>query len=240
MPLSPSEVLLAIAIVTVGATVQSAVGFGLGLVAAPLLLLIDPRLVPAPLMTAGVLLTVLMGYRDRQGIDFHSLKFALSGRLLGMAPAALMLSVASQGIFDLIFAVLVLVAVALSAWGRSLPPTRPRAVLAGAASGFMGTISGIGGPPIALLYQRSHGLQLRGTLAGFFGVGSLLSLLVLSRVGRFGWLEIKLAGVLMPGIALGFALSGSLAARMSKTSVRPFILGLSGAAAMTVLIRALS
>ncbi len=39
MPLELTEILAVIAIITVGATVQATVGFGLGLVAAPVLLL---------------------------------------------------------------------------------------------------------------------------------------------------------------------------------------------------------
>ena len=65
MPLELTEILAASAIITLGATVQATVGFGLGLVAAPVLLLIEPRLVPGPLMSEGVILSLLIAYRDR-------------------------------------------------------------------------------------------------------------------------------------------------------------------------------
>ncbi len=239
MPLELTEILAASAIITVGATVQATVGFGLGLVAAPILLLIEPMLIPGPLMASGVILTLLIAYRDRQGLDFISLKWALWGRLLGLVPAALVLSVASQPVFDLIFALLVGLAVLLSAFGLSLQPTNRRAIIAGAASGFMGTISGIGGPPIALLYQRFSGLQLRGTLSGYFCVGATLSLSVLIPIGRFGIPELLLALLLLPGIGIGFAISGPLASRLDLTSMRPMVLGLSFVAAIAVLVRAL-
>ena len=61
-------------IVTVAAIVQSSVGFGLGMIAAPILLLIDPNLVPAPLMMNGVVLSLMIAYRDRVGIDLMGLK----------------------------------------------------------------------------------------------------------------------------------------------------------------------
>ena len=71
MPRQLTEILAASAIITVGATVQATVGFGLGLVAAPVLLLIEPMLVPGPLMASGVILTLLMAYRERQDLDFR-------------------------------------------------------------------------------------------------------------------------------------------------------------------------
>ena len=49
-------------------------------------------------------------------------------------------------------------------------------VLAGAASGVMGTATAIGGPPMALVWQRNSGARLRGTMSGFFLVGSAMSL----------------------------------------------------------------
>lgn len=240
MPLTPIELLAAIAIVTVAATVQAAVGIGLGLIAAPLLLLINPSLVPAPLMTTGVLLSFFVAIRDHQGIDFTSLKFALIGRIFGIIPAAVLLSMATQRIFDLTFASLVLLAVLLSALGLSVTPTISRSVIAGAVSGFMGTISGIGGPPIALLYQHSKGPKLRGTLSSYFCVGATLSLITLAVIGRFGVSEIVLALLLLPGILLGFVLSKPLASRLDKTSVRPIILGLSFASAIAVLLKAIA
>lgn len=239
MPLDLTEILAAIAIITVGATIQATVGFGLGLVAAPILLLIDPRFVPAPLMASGVVLTLLVAYRDRQGIDFIGLKFALWGRLFGMVPAALVLSVVSQTLFDLIFALLILLAVLLSALNPSVKPTNRRAIVAGAASGFMGTISGIGGPPIALLYQRSRGRALRGTLSGYFSVGASLSLLLLAAIGRCGIPELLLALLILPGIFLGFAISIPLASRLERTNIRPMVLGLSSVSAVAVLVRAI-
>ena len=48
----------------------------------------------------------------------------------------------------------VLIAVAMSIWLPSVPTTPSLTVGAGAVSGFMGTTTGVGGPPMALLYQR--------------------------------------------------------------------------------------
>ena len=83
-----------------------------------------------------------------------------------------------------------LYSVLLSASGLQLLPTPRSLIGAGTLSGFMGTTSSIGGPPMALLYQGTEGIRLRGTLAVFFTIGVLISLVALTAVGRFGLREL--------------------------------------------------
>ena len=118
--------------------------------------------------------------RDHQHIDVSGLTFSLIGRMIGTVGAAFFLLIASEALFELTFAALVMFAVILSAAGFQPQPNRKNAVIAGALSGLMGTISSIGGPPVALLYQNAGASRLRGTLAGFFLVGSVVSLLALA------------------------------------------------------------
>lgn len=239
LPLSLVQILAAVAIMTLGATVQSSAGFGLGLIAAPVLLLIDPALIPGPLLAAGLTLALLISIRDRKGLDIRGIQVALLGRIIGILPALLILSTVSPKVFDLIFASLVLAAVVTSALGITLQPTPKRVFMAGALSGLMATISSIGGPPMALIYQRSKGLQFRGTLSGYFTIGGSLSLMALALAGQVGALEVKLALLLLPGIVLGFILSRPLAGRLEQTETRPIVLGLSFLSAIAVLIKAI-
>lgn len=237
-PLTPLDLALVLLISTFGAIIQSSVGFGLGLVSAPLLVLIDPAFVPAPALTSGLVMTMLIAHRERRALDFHGLKYAIAGRVLGTIPAALIVSLISPTAFEIMFAALVILAVVLSAWGFSLQPTPGRAAAAGAISGFMGTIASIGGPPVALLYQNAAGPTFRSTLAGFFVVGVILSLVALGVVGRFHLGDVALAAVLIPGILAGFWLSRLVAPWIDRRGVRPFVLVLSFLSAAAVLWRA--
>jgi uncharacterized membrane protein YfcA len=101
----------------------------------------------------------------------------------------------------------------------------------------MGTVSGIGGPPIALAYQHTDGPTLRATLPRFFLVAGLLSLVALVAVGRLGAAELRAAAALIPGTLAGFALSPRLARHVDKRAARPVVLGLSTVAAVGLLIR---
>ena len=67
-----TEWLVATLITTAGATLQGAVGFGLGLLSVPLLILIEPDFIPGPLILAAFFLNILVSLRERQSVDFLS------------------------------------------------------------------------------------------------------------------------------------------------------------------------
>ena len=217
---------------------QACIGFGLALVAAPLLVIVDRQFVPAPLILASFLLTLSMAYRERQSIDVDGLKVALLGRIGGTIPAALLAGALSAHAFDLLFGSIVLAAVGLSLLHREVRPTRTAVLVASVASGFMGTTSSIGGPPLALVYQSSQGARLRATLAALFLMGCVISLAALAAVGRCGQPELVRALVLTPGIPLGLVISRPLLPALDGSATRPLVLGLSSLSAVVILARA--
>ncbi|CAN5726702.1 hypothetical protein BH24ACT3_BH24ACT3_08500 [soil metagenome] len=79
---------LAVAVVALGATVQGTVGFGANLVAVPLLTLIDPGFVPGPVIVAALVLNVLVGVRERDAVELHQVGWAVAGLVPGTAAGA--------------------------------------------------------------------------------------------------------------------------------------------------------
>jgi len=237
-PLEPGEALAVFALVAIGSCVQASVGFGLGLIAAPLLFLIFPPLVPGPLMASSIALTLLIAFREREAIDFSGLGFAFAGRIVGTLLAALVWNTLPSDQFDYLFAALVLLGVALSFSSLRIDPKPAAASAAGALSGFMGTLSSIGGPPMALLYQRESGARIRGTLSGHFVIGALVSLAALAAIGRYGWAEIILSIGLVPAVLAGYLASSWVRESVDRVGARPFVLGLSVVAAIGILYRA--
>jgi uncharacterized membrane protein YfcA len=104
----------------------------------------------------------------------------------------------------------------------------------------MGTVSGIGGPPIALAYLGLDGPALRATLARYFLVGNLVAIPTLIVVGSLTADDIDACLVLVPGAVLGFLVSGWLARHADRATLRPIVLGLSTIAAVAVIIRTLA
>jgi uncharacterized protein len=234
----PRTFLLSSLIVMTGAALQGAVGFGLGLFSVPLLLLFAPELVPGPLLASSMVLTMLLALNERGAIAWNDLGWALLGRIAGIAAAAGLLATVTSTSVGLWSGILVLVAVGLSASGLHVPPAPRSLMTAGALSGLLGTAVSIGGPPIALLYQREPGPRLRGTLAAFFLIGVALSLVGLGMADRFGLVELRLAGYLVPGILLGFLVSRRAARFLDRGYTRPAILIISALSSLVVILRA--
>ena len=237
MPLSVLEVFLSITIIAAGATLQGSVGFGAALVAGPLLVLIEPRFIPGALITSALVLNPLVLRRERVALDVRGLQISIAGLVVGTLAAALIVARISERDFAIVFAALVLLAVVMSAVGWKLEPTRPAVLGAALLGGFMGTIAGINGPPMALVYQGARAERLRSTLAGFFIAAALISLASLIAIGRYGYTELLLSLVLAPGVVIGFLISSQIAPHLRGGKVRPLILLVSAASAATVLIR---
>lgn len=238
-PLETSQLVTAAAIVGVGATVQGSVGFGMALFSAPLLTLIDRRLVPGPVLVAGLVLTLLVAWRDRRSVDVAGVKWALIGRVPGTVAGAVALSLLPLHALTLVFGGIVVLAVLMLAFGVPLSPNVPSLLGAGLLSGFMGTTSSIGGPPVAMVYQHAKGSAVRGTLAGYFIFGASMSITALVIVGRFGLRELGWAMWLLPGVLLGFGISGRVTHWLDAGRTRTAVLIVSAVSGAIVVVKQL-
>lgn len=235
--LSATQIVIVLVALTAGACIQGSLGFGLGLLAAPVLILVDPRLIPGPLLCMGLPLTILIAARDRIAMDVRGVKWAVLGRVPGSVLGSVALVILAQRGISAIFVAAILFAVTLSVLGLSVAPTSRNLFSAGVLSGFMATSAGIGGPPIALVYQRSSGPEIRASLAGIQVFGSAISLAALVVVGEFDLTDLGLAGLLVPGLLAGFGLSFWVAPHMDRRYIRPAVLVFAAASAVSILIR---
>ncbi len=221
----------------IGALVQGSVGFGMNVLAAPILAIIEPRFVPGPLLVAAATLTLLVALREHRAIRFGELGWAFLGRIPGsLAGTALVVALTFDQL-AVMLALLVLAAVAISATGFHVGVSQRTLVGAGAVSGIMGTATSVGGPPMALLFQREAGDRVRGMLSGFFLGGTLISITLLTLAGRFGRPELELSLILVPGILLGFGVSTRARHLADRGATRPLVLGLSALSAVALLVR---
>lgn len=221
--------------IALGAFVQGAVGFGLALVAAPLLAIIDPRLVPVPMLLLATAHAALMLRREYRHADWAGVGWALLGRLPGIALGVLAVALLPPRWFGLAVAATVLTCVALSVVRWRPRPTVPALLVAGVVSGAGGTASAIGGPPVALLYQDAHGARVRATLAAYFVVGSLLSLAGLLVGGQVGPDALEAAAVMVPFLVAGFALSTPARRLLDRRWTRPAVLAIAAGGALALL-----
>lgn len=237
--MSPIAFAVACLAVVIGACVQGSLGFGLGLIAAPVLALLDPDLVPAPLLMLALPLTIAVAYRERRALDWRGLKWAFLGRVPGSILGTIAIVWLPEQWMLVVFSVLIITGVGLSAAGWTVTPTGGTLFGAGAMSGFMGSLTSVGGPPMALVYQRHSGAQLRATLALFFTFGALVSLLLLAVAGELHVADFGRAGQLLPAMLFGLALSRFASRWLDRGYTRTAILVFSGLVALALLVATL-
>lgn len=237
--MDPVVLLVAGAAVMVGAAVQGSVGLGLGLLAAPVFALVDPTLVPGTILLTTSLLPMLTSFREREAVDWRGLGFALLGRAPGTAVGVYIVATQPPSTIALVVAVVVLGAVALSVTRWQARPTPGALVAAGVVSGVGGTATSIGGPPVALLYQRSDGPTLRATMGMYFLIGNVSSLLALAVAGEVAERDVTRAVLLLPFLLTGFLLSGPLRRHVDGSRLRVAVLVVSAGSAVLLLVRTL-
>ena len=226
--------------VLLGAVLQASTGLGAGLIIVPLLALVSLTFVPGPVVLASMALSTIMAWQGRREIDREGLPMLLVFLFVGIALGALSISAIPPKRAGIAFGVLVLVAVAVSAAMPRLKRSLPVAAGAGVSSGFMGAISGIGSPILALIYQHETPRVLRATLGFIFTLSSIAILTGLYFAGRFGWTEVWLGFWLMPGYLLGFFISPPIARALDRGNSRTAVLIISSLSAIVLIARSLA
>jgi uncharacterized membrane protein YfcA len=233
------EYLVALLAVILGAIAQGSVGFGFGTLAAPVLALVDQELVPGAVLLLGVTIAAAIAWHERGALDWLGIKWALVGRVLGTVAGAYAVTRLDHDATAIALGVAVLFAVAISLTGWHVRPTTSTLVGAGMMSGVMGTLTSVGGPPMALVYQREQAATLRSTLAGFFLFGASLALFALAVSGELSKRQVVDGVVLLPGLLAGLALSRLLTPYLDRGWTRFAVLALSATTATALVVGAL-
>ena len=239
--LSLPIVVMCTVLALIGSTIQGTLGFGLGMLTSPIFAMIDPGFVPVALMVAVLPLTFGVAIRDRAHIDSSGFRWALLGRFPGVFLGVVALRAMSHDTLAYAVSTAVLLAVLVSVItarrGQVIPTNAPTLTGAGFASGFMGTVTSIGGPPIALVYSQGEPRRVRATIAAFFSVGAMITVIGFVLAGEIGRHELALTAVILPGVVGGLPLSSRLAHRLSPQVLRPLILALCAFSGTLLLVR---
>ena len=199
--------LLCFCTIFLGAIIQSSVGFGFGISAA-ILILFDPRLVPGTILVMGTFLATTNAIIGFKNIYTKDLIVSLSGRILGsLISLPLLLLTFGKESFLIIFAIILIIAVYFSAKKFNIVANAKNVFLASTISGFMGTITGIGGHPMGIVYQNSKSVNVSATLNAFFSIGAFISVIMLMYTGIIHKIDFYKALMLLPAVILGISVS---------------------------------
>lgn len=202
-----SEFYLLYIIIIFGACLQSLVGFGLGLLSAPLVFLIDPELVPGPMILLALLNTVILSFKFKDKIDVSQTKLSLIGGTFGVFFAAILIGLISIEQYQKIFGFLVLLAVSLSVLGIKPKINYVSSLVASFVSGVMGTITSAGGAPMGLLYQSEEKSTVKANLSIFFVYLNAIAIIALLLAGKASTQDFLHFLQLAPAILIGICLS---------------------------------
>ena len=237
--MDPTTYAVIAAAVLLGSTVQSAVGLGVGLVAAPVTTLLEPGLMPGTLLMVALLMPCLTLVFDHHDIDWRGLNWSLPARVVGTVVGVWVVTTLSQRELGIAIGVMVLIAAAVTWRAFTVPINRRSLSVAGFTSGITGTATSIGGPPIAILYQHRPAREIRTTMAVYFLVGAALSLVALLVSGDLTVAQVVAAALLLPFLAAGAALGVLVRRSVPARVVRPAVLGVSSISALALLVRSL-
>jgi uncharacterized membrane protein YfcA len=190
-----------LAVLFLATLIRSAFGFGEALVAVPLLALLIPVEIAAPLaVLLSITVAVVVVVQDWHQIHFRSAWRLVLSTFFGIPLGLLLLTAVAEPIVKAILAV-VIVAFSLyclvSRRQLELPDDR-FAWIFGFLAGVLGGAYGMNGPPLVIYgaLRRWPAEQFRATLQGYFLPASL--------VGLFGY---WLAGLWVPTVTRYFFLS---------------------------------
>lgn len=225
--------------VLAGSTVQAVVGLGVGLVAAPVITLAAPGLMPGVLIAVALALPCVTLVHDHDDIHWGGLGWSLPSRVVGTFLGVWVVAHFSERQLGVSVGVMVIVAVLLTWRVVTVPITRASLSIAGFIGGVTGTATSIGGPPYALLYQHRPAPQLRSTMAVYFVMGAAISLIGLTLSGQLSQHQVHVAVLLLPAVLLGVLVGIPLRRRLPAHVVRPAVLVISGTSALVLVVRSL-
>jgi len=224
-------------VVVLGALLQSLSGFGMGILAAPILVLIDPSYLPGPVIALGFVLSLLNTFRYRHQCDLKPIASALTARTIGSVLAVLLLPYLAIDLISIIFALLMISFIGLSYCKVSVDYSTKNLTIGGFISGLFGTITSIGGPPIAIVFQHSPMATVRAQLSLFFLIATAISLIILVCFGQFSWHQLTITLSMLPAVIIGFIISILVDKHFKSGFLKPVINTISLIASVLIIIR---
>lgn len=233
-----ATVLLLGVVVGLGAFVQSSIGFGLAVVAAPFVVVAAPQLMPASLLVTVLGLTLIQLTTLEHDVAWRPLAWALCGRLLLTPLGVALVGWLSARAISAVVGALVLLSVAASARAPTLAASGRASFAAGAIAGVSGTAASIGGPFFALVLAGEEPRRVRSTLAVFFAVGAAIALGALAAAGQVRGPDVRAGLAWLPFVAAGLLAAGPARRRLDRERLRRGVLLFCVVASVSVLVRA--
>ena len=234
------EVIFIALLLFVSSAVQGVLGFGFAVIASPIIVQINPNLVPQLLALLGLPIALRVFFREKEGVDLSKVKPLIVGRLVGGPIGLLLLLNLSEKYLSIAVGVIVLVAGLGSFFGWVINRSNLNSFLAGTFSGIFGMVAAVGGPPIALLYRNTKSEQFRPSLNSVFSIGILITLSLLLLSGNLFMDHLLLFVLFLPFVLVGVRVSTSIFSKFSDSFIATSVTYFSVLSGLYVILRNLN
>jgi len=234
--MDPWQIAVVIAFTSAGATVHASVGIGIGLVAGPALVAVDPGFLPGPVIMVTLILTARHLIVDGHHADRGTVQRAYIGVPFGLALGFVVVAVADEATMRIVIGCAIVIAAALLLLGVHVSRSARTDVLGGGAFALSLIAAGIPGPAAAVAFNDLPPTRYRGTM-GFVGIPvGIVSLALLTFAGEFGSHELELTAWMIPGIGVGLLAGRYLRPHLDNAWFRTSVLWLAllGGAALVI------
>jgi uncharacterized membrane protein YfcA len=211
--------------VLVGAFVQGSTGLGFALISGPVIGMIEPQLLPVFLLIQMIPLNAYVTWRERRALDVPGTTWVSLGRFAGTFGGLWVLFLVTDRQLGLLIGISTVLAVLMTLLAPSFQPGRGAFLTAGLVTGVTETSTGVGGPPLALVYQHRPAPVLRSSVAACFLVGEVISLAILAVSDKITPDQVRSAVLLLPAVIVGALLSRLVHHRLNGRLMRYLVLG---------------
>jgi uncharacterized membrane protein YfcA len=234
--LGTSELIIVLLTAAAGATVQGSAGIGLGLIASPILLQLDPSFAPGPLLLGGLVIGARHITMEWADLDRPALGRASLGLPFGAIAGLGVLRVIEADTLSLLIGLMICAASLVLLGGLRVRATPASHVATGAAAAFTSITAAIPGPPLVIGFADLEPRAIRCTVSVFVAITGAVAFVGLMAIDRFGRHEAALLATMLPGLVIGVVASRWTRPFLDRHWFRPgvLLLSLAGGAALAI------
>lgn len=233
------EYIVAALFIAAGAGIQACIGLGMGLIAGPVLVTIEPTAVPGSMLIIASGINLRNAVIDRPALRTGPLGRQLMTAPLGMAAGITLWWAMDERALAIAVSLFVLLAVGVQAAGVRPPEGTLADYAAGAGTAFSSSVAAIPGPVYAIFANHWRPSQMRSTMATYMLIVAPVIIGVQALIGGFGLRQLWIGLGLLPAVALGLPLGWWLRPRLAGHRFRMIVLSVAATSATVVLVRQL-
>ncbi len=214
-----------------GSLVFSATGFGIGMIATPIMLIAhEPQTVIVVSGTAGLAIGIWIISKSWRDIPFRDILPITIAAVCGVPIAVTILTTADSGVLSIGIAVLIILFAIGSfvKFDKEIPYSRPVGILAGFVVGVLLPTSGVAGS-LVMLYLMTKNWQhqtVRAAMAFFLVVLMLSAVIGFAVAGLYTPERITLLGIVAVPSIVGLVIGARLVGRIDERMFNYIVIGI--------------